>query len=527
MVKVRMVGRDQRAVTQEQAHQGRPVTAARPRAAVTLYVALTLLAAAACSLAAYSMHHEVEIGGLIAFIALSTVTDLREVRLPVIGHVTLSFVPVLAALIVFGLWPAILVATASGLATVTVTRDPKKVVFNVGDYVVSTFVAGLFYLAFVPASPAFVQTVLPAFAATGADFLVNTVVLAGVIALSSGGRPWSIWHENYQWGLPSYMTGATLSLLLAWLYLWLGLPGLVLGVPPLFLIWYSYDVYAGRMRDRATHSSEVASFRDELAAAVRSQDELRAVQRRVAGEIERARSIQADLLPRHAPEVRGLELAHRIEFMTEMGGDYFDFVPLADGRLGLVCGDVMGKGLSAALIMTMARSLILSAARDGRSPGEVLCEVNESLTRDLAGQSAPSFLTLAYAIYSPDERALVVANGGHNPLLVFGPGGPRELPSRGSMLGVRSDLEFPEDRVILEPGDTFALFTDGLTEARNDTRELFGSQRLVAALHGAEGSPAVTALAAAWQAVDDFRDGAPPTDDATLLLGRVLPIEDR
>ncbi len=253
MVKVRMVGRDQRAVTQEQAHQGRPVTAARPRAAVTLYVALTLLAAAACSLAAYSMHHEVELGGLIAFIALSTVTDLREVRLPVIGHVTLSFVPVLAALIVFGLWPAILVATASGLATVTVTRDPKKVVFNVGDYVVSTFVAGLFYLAFVPASPAFVQTVLPAFAATGADFLVNTVVLAGVIALSSGGRPWSIWHENYQWGLPSYMTGATLSLLLAWLYLWLGLPGLVLGVPPLFLIWYSYDVYAGRMRDRATH----------------------------------------------------------------------------------------------------------------------------------------------------------------------------------------------------------------------------------------------------------------------------------
>ena len=98
--------------------------------------------------------------------------------------------PVLAALIVFGLWPAIVVATASGLATVTVTRDPKKVAFNVGDYVVSTFVAGLLYLTFVPAHPAFVQTVLPAFAATGADFLVNTVVLAGVIALSSGATPW-------------------------------------------------------------------------------------------------------------------------------------------------------------------------------------------------------------------------------------------------------------------------------------------------------------------------------------------------
>ena len=508
-------------MTQEQAHPGRPVTAARPRAAVTLYVALTLAAAVGCSLAAYSMRHEVELGGLVAFIALSTVTDLREVRLPVIGHVTLSFVPVLAALIAFGLWPAMIVAAASGVATVTVTRDPVKVAFNVGDYVVSTFLAGLFYLAFVPPDHSFVQTVLPAFAATGADFVVNTAMLAGVIALASGAGPIRIWRENYQWGLPSYMTGATLSLLLAWLYLWLGLPGLVLGVPPLFLIWYSYDVYTGRLRDRATYTSEVASFRDELAAAVRSQDELRAAQRRVGAEIEKARSIQADLLPRRAPDVPGLELAHRIEFMTEMGGDYFDFVPLDDGRLGIVCGDVMGKGLAAALIMTMARSMILAAARDGRRPGEVLSAVNDGLTRDLAGQSAPSFLTLAYAIYSPPRRELVIANGGHNPLLVFGPGGRRELPSRGSMLGVRTDLEFPEDRVVLAPGDSFVLFTDGLTEARGPGRELFGMERLAGALTAASDVPAQAALETAWQAVSDFRDGAPASDDATLLIGRV------
>ena len=514
-------------MTQDQTHPGGPVTAARPRAAVTLYVALTLVAATVCSLVAVGLPHELQLGGLAAFIALSTITDLREVRLPLIGHVTLSFVPVLAALIVFGLWPAILVATASGLATVTVTRDPRKVAFNVGDYVVSTFVAGLVYLAFVPAHPAFVQTVLPAFAATGADFIANTAVLAGVLALASDGKPWRIWRENYQWGLPSYMTGATLSLLLAALYLWLGVPGLVLGVPPLFLIWYSYDVYAGRLRDRATFSSEVASFREEIAAAVRSQDELRDAQRRVAAEIERARSIQADLLPRQAPDVPGLELAHRIEFMTEMGGDYFDFVPLADGRLGLVCGDVMGKGLAAALIMTMARSLILSAARDGKRPGDVLSEVNDALTRDLAGQSAPSFLTLAYAIYSPADRELVVANGGHNPLLVFGAGGLREFPSRGSMLGVRADLEFPEDRLVLDPDDTFALFTDGLTEARDERRALFGTPRLAAALESAAGTSAAAALAATWQAVADFRGDAPVTDDATLLLGHVVAIENR
>ncbi len=518
-------------MTQTETHPGRPTTAARPRAAVALYVVLTLIAAAVCALVAYGMPHgtprELQLSGLIAFIALSTVTDLREVRLPVIGHVTLSFVPVLAALIVFGLWPAIVVAAASGVATVAVTRDPQKIAFNVGDYVVSTFIAGLVYQAFVPAHAAFVQTVLPAFAATGADFVINTVVLAGVIALASGATPWRVWRENYQWGLPSYMTGATLSLLLAFLYLWLGVPGLVLGVPPLFLVWYSYDVYAGRMRDRATFSTEVASFRDELASAVRSQDELRDAQRRVAAEIEKARGIQADLLPRKAPEVAGLELAHRIEFMTEMGGDYFDFVPLADGRLGLVCGDVMGKGLSAALIMTMARSLILSAARNGHRPSEVLCEVNDALTRDLAGQSAPSFLTLAYAIYSPADRKLVVANGGHNPLLVFGSAGLREFPSRGSMLGVRDGLEFPEDSLVLEPDDTFALFTDGLTEARDPSRGLFGTARLVEALSSSPQASAGTALEAAWQAVTDFRAGTPATDDATLLLGRVVAIEER
>ena len=267
----------------------------------------------------------------------------------------------------------------------------------------------------------------------------------------------------------------------------------------------------------------MASFRDELAAAVRSQDELRDAQRRVAVEIERARSIQADLLPREAPLVPGLELAHRIEFMTEMGGDYFDFVPLSDGRLGLVCGDVMGKGLSAALIMTMARSLILSAARDGHRPSEVLREVNEGLTRDLAGQSAPSFLTLAYAIYSPLDRRLVVANGGHNPLLVFGSTGLREFPSRGSMLGVRGDLEFPEDTLVLEPDDTFALFTDGLTEARDRDRGLFGTARLVAALSSAPRASAVTALETAWQAVTDFRDGTPASDDATCFWAASWP----
>ena len=179
-------------------------------------------------------------------------------------------------------------------------------------------------------------------------------------------------------------------------------------------------------------------------------DELRAAQLKVAAEIERARRIQTDLLPTSVPHVEGIELEQRIEFLGDMGGDYYDYIPFGDGRLGIVCGDVMGKGLAAALIMAMARSLLHDAIAPGKQPGDVMAEVNDGLTRDLEGQRLPYFLTLALAAYDPSDRSLVIAGGGHNPVLVAGENGVSEVPSRGAALGVRTGLQFPEDRV--DPG---------------------------------------------------------------------------
>jgi hypothetical protein len=118
-------------------------TAARTRAAVSLYVALLAAGAVTAAVLALVRDPSVVSIDLVAFVALATVTDLREIRLPAVGVVTLSFVPVLAALIVFGLWPALLVAAVSGLATAWFTRDPVKVAFNTANYVVSTFLPGL------------------------------------------------------------------------------------------------------------------------------------------------------------------------------------------------------------------------------------------------------------------------------------------------------------------------------------------------------------------------------------------------
>ena len=458
---------------------------------------------------------------LLALAILAAVADVREVRLPGVGHVGMSFVPILAALAILGLWPAMVVAAVSGAADIGVTKDPRKIAFDVANCVLSTFVAGLVYVALVPAGAGFVAMVVPAFLATALDFLASTVGIAGVIALSTGDGPLVVWRKNYQWALPGYLAGATFALLAVWLYSLLGIAGLVLAVPPVVLIYYSYEIYVSRARDRVTFDAERDSFQDELSKSTELHDELRSAQLKVAAEIERARRIQSDLLPTSMPQAEGLQLAQRMEFLGEMGGDYYDYIPFGDGRIGIVCGDVMGKGLAAALIMAMSRSLLHNAIAPGKGPGEVLAEVNDGLARDLEGQRLPYFLTLVLAVYDPQRRSMAIAGGGHNPVLVAGSGGVRQVPSRGAALGVRTGLQFPEDQVELAAGDTVALYTDGLTEARDPSGELFGMERLERALERCHQRPLDETLESVWSDVAAFRAATSPGDDATLLLARL------
>ncbi len=490
----------------------------RQQPAVLLAVAATALTAAA-SLVAASWLDGADVSlALGAFVLLAALTDLREVRLPVVGIVTLSFVPVLAALIELGLWEALVVAAVSGAATAGFTRDPLKVTFNVANYIVSTFAGGLLYLALLPADSSFLEKVVPAFAATAIDFLVNTWLLAVVVALSSSDGAVAVWRRNYEWALPGYLTGATIAIVAAWLYAVLGIPGLLLVIPPLFLIYSSYQVYVGRARDRESFDATIASFRSELESSARLHDELRDAQFKVAAEIERAQRIQLDLLPSRTPVIDGLDLAQRIEFLGEVGGDYYDYMEFGDGRWAIVCGDVMGKGLAAALIMAMARSLLHDAVTPGKRPSEVLREVNDGLARDLEGQRMPTFLTLALVAFDPATRTATVAGGGHNPVMLIRDGEVRELPSQGAALGVRTGLTFADDDVRLDPGDRIAVFTDGLTEARSPSGELFGLERLAGTLARATGGALDDSLGAIWREIAAFRKGSRPADDATLLL---------
>ncbi|HOT22845.1 MAG TPA: PP2C family protein-serine/threonine phosphatase [Thermoleophilia bacterium] len=491
---------------------------AHQQPAVVLTVAATSLAAVTGLAVAARIDGAGISMALGAFVALAALTDLREIRLPVVGVVTLSFVPVLAALIELGLWEALVVAAVSGAATAGFTRDLLKVTFNVANYIVSTFAGGLLYLGLLPLDASFLEKVVPAFAATAVDFLVNTWLLAAVVSHGSSTHAVTVWRRNYQWAFPGYLAGATIAVVAAWLYDALGVAGLLLVIPPLFLIYSSYQVYVGRVRDRESFDATIASFRRELEASERLHGELRDAQLKVAAEIDRAQRIQLDLLPSCAPAVEGLRLAQRIEFVAEVGGDYYDYMEFGDGRWAIVCGDVMGKGLAAALIMAMARSLLRDAIAPGRRPAKVLSEVNDGLARDLAGQRMPTFLTLTIVAFDPGTRTATIAGGGHNPVLLFRDGEVCEFPSQGPALGVRAGLTFAEDQIELAPGERLAVFTDGLTEARSPSGELFGRRRLAGVLARSGNADLDDVLNATWREIAHFRQGSPATDDATLLL---------
>lgn len=496
-------------------------TAERKRSAVSLYVSVAA-AAAAVGFALVTYHEGVTISlALLTFVVLGAIVDLKEVRLPLVGVVGMSFVPVLAALVTLGLWPATVVALVSGATSAGFTRDPQKVVFNIANYVLSTLLAGLVFLVLTPDGAGMLDKVVPAFFATAVDFFANTLLLAGVVALSTNAGALAVWRQNYQWALPGYLAGATFALFAAWLYSLLGVAGLVLALPPLVLIYYSYDIYTSRARERVTFDAERDSFDRELAISAELHDELRTAQLKVAAEIERARRIQTDLLPTSIPRVEGIHLEQRMEFLGEMGGDYYDYIPFGDGRLGIVCGDVMGKGLAAALIMAMARSLLHDAIAPGKRASDIMAEVNDGLARDLEGQRLPYFLTLALMVYDPTDRSLVIAGGGHNPALIVDEGGVRQVPSRGAALGVRTGLQYPDDTVHLNPGATVALYTDGLTEARDSHGTLFGLSRLERSLQDCRTASIHDTLERVWNNIAAFRGDGAPSDDATLLLVRL------
>jgi serine phosphatase RsbU (regulator of sigma subunit) len=236
-------------------------------------------------------------------------------------------------------------------------------------------------------------------------------------------------------------------------------------------------------------------------------------------ELEVARSIQQASLPEEVPILEGWEIAPYYQPAREVGGDFYDFHLLSEGRLGVVVGDATGKGVPAALVMSTTCGMLQLAARalGSPSPGEVLEQVNETL---LARIPSNTFVTCFYAILDPESGTLRYANAGHDlPYLRRVGGDAEELRARGMPLGLIPGMNYEQKEIVLEGGEAALFYSDGLVEAHDAQGEMFGFPRLRALIaeHGEEQVLGDFLLEELYTFVEE---GWEQEDDITLLTLR-------
>jgi serine phosphatase RsbU (regulator of sigma subunit) len=270
-------------------------------------------------------------------------------------------------------------------------------------------------------------------------------------------------------------------------------------------------------------TSHLSSLLAEMAEKKRLEEELRI-----------ARRIQMSLLPQNPPvEFPGVSLTAVCQPAREVGGDYYDFLPLEGNRLGLLIADVAGKGTSAALYMAELKGLMLSLTLVHRSPRDLLVSANRIISAHLDSRS---FITMTYAVLDLDARTMTWARAGHTPLIHLPHGGDRVaqiLVPDGMVLGLRIDngerfeAALEEVTIPLTGGDLFMFFTDGLSEQMNHAEDLFGEPRLgtIIEQHGA--LPCDELRERILREVHAFADGAPQHDDMTFILLRVDDVPAR
>jgi sigma-B regulation protein RsbU (phosphoserine phosphatase) len=275
--------------------------------------------------------------------------------------------------------------------------------------------------------------------------------------------------------------------------------------------------------DLGAHDYVVKPFSvSELMARVRTTlrhaDETRADQRRVDSEIRAAAAVQTRLLPQHQPAMPGLDYAAVCRPARGVSGDFFEFLPLDGGRLGLLVADVCGKGMPAALLAAALHAAVRAYARSpGCRCGNLLARANHLLFETTGPER---YATVFFAIYDPFARTLSYANAGHHPPWIVSESSRMRLESLTPPVGMFAEIPALDRIISLVSGDWLLIASDGIPEARAETGEEFGDERLLNLLER-ESSTASAFCSAALEAATSFSAGH-PVDDLTLLAARVL-----
>jgi serine phosphatase RsbU (regulator of sigma subunit) len=268
----------------------------------------------------------------------------------------------------------------------------------------------------------------------------------------------------------------------------------------------------------------ISTFADQATIAIENSRLIRtSIEReRLVQEMTLAQDMQRKLLPQRLPRLPGIDLDALSTPAFEVGGDYYDYVVLSDHELGIIVGDVSGKGVPAAFYMSEVKGIFQSLSPLYKSPREFMLRANTVLMESI---DKHSFVSLIYGILDVRTGCFQIARAGHCPLLHVGEGSGVYLRPDGMGLGLAENSIFAgsieEHTVRLRPGDLCVLYTDGVTEAHRNGEE-FGYERLRAAAGCADGRPAARVKDDILLAVDTFIDHGAPHDDLTLVVVRWL-----
>ena len=287
------------------------------------------------------------------------------------------------------------------------------------------------------------------------------------------------------------------------------------------------DLGSGEVKDEIDFDSgdevgEIAQAFSEITDKFRKSQKNLADQERIQKEMQLAQDIQQTLLPSEVPDIEGYQIASYYEAAKEVGGDYYDFVQVDKDTLGIVVADVSGKGVPGSLVMTMIRTALRTEARSMKSASEVLARVNDFVVGDM---KKGMFVTLFYVIIDSKKRRINYASAGHNPMILYRQGTKKTyyLNPRGFPVGI--SLPDPElfkksiesDTIQLAEDDVLLIYTDGITEAMNNNRQLFSEERLLDVVRKSGNLTTQEFVEKLKDEIHSFTEGCEQNDDITLV----------
>jgi sigma-B regulation protein RsbU (phosphoserine phosphatase) len=277
--------------------------------------------------------------------------------------------------------------------------------------------------------------------------------------------------------------------------------------------------------DYLTKPFDVLEAKVRVRSLLRSKAYADAVREALARDLRIAREIQMGILPADlagATRGTGLDVAALIEPARQVGGDLYEVLRVADDRLVVALGDVSGKGIPAALFMAVSVTVLRTLARQFSDPDEILRRLNDELAEQ---NPRGMFVTLQCLVFDLAERRVACAGAGHHHLVVLSPGCPPRLAfaSTGRPAGLMAFNPIEREEMPLAPGDTFVLYSDGVSEAMNPSEEFFGEERLLAELAADPGAAPARLVERLLSAVRAFAAGAKQSDDISIVAARFAP----